>query len=156
MIGHPCVRQLVEVRTTLERMRPLDAKLHYRLTKLFKLADGGGSGEKGQGADPLYLKPKPEDMVGPEDDEGGDSKGGRSDAKKAGVYQAPRFSAMPYEEQEKAAERKAKALDKAKKRAGRSELLRELREELSTAPTEVDHSGFRSEANRKEDEERTK
>lgn len=38
--GHPVVEQLVRIRTLLEKLRPLDAKLKYQIEKLLKVATG--------------------------------------------------------------------------------------------------------------------
>lgn len=37
---HPVVLQMVRIRTLLEKLRPLDAKLKYQVEKLLKVATG--------------------------------------------------------------------------------------------------------------------
>jgi hypothetical protein len=88
--NHPVLHQLVEIRTTLERLRPLDGKLKYQIDKLLKLQD--------QGAAPLDLdddedgslnfKPNPQNML---------TKGAES-GQNSDVYQPPKLSATPFEE----------------------------------------------------------
>ena len=40
----PCVDRLVEIRTVLEKIRPLDQKLRYQIDKLIKTANTGLTG----------------------------------------------------------------------------------------------------------------
>merc|ERR1712048_1341523 len=54
--GSPAVLRLVEIRTVLEKMRPIDKKLKYQIDKLVKLATTGGIQSNGN-ADPLSFKP---------------------------------------------------------------------------------------------------
>ena len=70
---HPVVVRLVEIRTYLEKLRPIDRKLKYQIEKLLKLAseqnereelgdgDGGGGGDAGE--DPLAFRPNPDALV---------------------------------------------------------------------------------------------
>ena len=56
--GCPAVDRLVEIRTVLERVRPIDQKLQYQVDKLVKTAATGVVAEN----DPLHFKPNPANL----------------------------------------------------------------------------------------------
>ncbi|KAL6088475.1 hypothetical protein STEG23_009848 [Scotinomys teguina] len=139
--GHPAVLRLVEIRTVLEKLRPLDQKLKYQIDKLVKTAVTGNLSEN----DPLRFKPHPSNMISKlssEDEEEDEAEEGQSEAPgKKSVkgaskkYIPPRLVPVHYDETE--AEREQKRLDRAKKRALSSSVIRELKEQYSDAPEEI-------------------
>ncbi|XP_075387553.1 neuroguidin [Tenrec ecaudatus] len=139
--GHAAVWRLVEMRTVLEKIRPLDQKLKYQIDKLVKTAVTGSLGEN----DPLRFKPRPSNMMSKlssEDEEEDEAEPGQSGAsgKKsvkgaAKKYVPPRLVPVHYDETE--AEREKKRLERAKKRALSSSVIRELKEQYSDAPEEI-------------------
>ncbi|KAG3260915.1 neuroguidin, transcript variant X3 [Ictidomys tridecemlineatus] len=139
--GHAAVLRLVEIRTVLEKLRPLDQKLKYQIDKLVKTAVTGSLSEN----DPLRFKPHPSNMISKlssEDEEEDETEDGQSEAsgKKStkGVskkYVPPRLVPVHYDETE--AEREKKRLERAKRRALSSSVIRELKEQYSDAPEEI-------------------
>ncbi|PNJ35696.1 NGDN isoform 4 [Pongo abelii] len=139
--GHDAVLRLVEIRTVLEKLRPLDQKLKYQIDKLIKTAVTGSLSEN----DPLRFKPHPSNMMSKlssEDEEEEEAEDGQSEAsgKKSvkGVskkYVPPRLVPVHYDETE--AEREKKRLERAKRRALSSSVIRELKEQYSDAPEEI-------------------
>ncbi|XP_032199750.1 neuroguidin [Mustela erminea] len=139
--GHPAVLRLVEIRTVLEKLRPLDQKLKYQIDKLVKTAVTGSLSEN----DPLRFKPHPSNMMSKlssEDEEEDEAEEGQSAAsgKKSAKgtvkkYVPPRLVPVHYDETE--AEREKKRLERAKKRALSSSVIRELKEQYSDAPEEI-------------------
>uniref|UniRef100_A0A8B9X3Y7 Neuroguidin n=1 Tax=Bos mutus grunniens TaxID=30521 RepID=A0A8B9X3Y7_BOSMU len=139
--GHPAVLRLVEIRTVLEKLRPLDQKLKYQIDKLVKTAVTGSLSEN----DPLRFKPHPSNMMSKlssEDEEEDEAEEGQSGAsgKKSGKgtakkYVPPRLVPVHYDETE--AEREKKRLERAKRRALSSSVIRELKEQYSDAPEEI-------------------
>ncbi|XP_038165968.1 neuroguidin isoform X1 [Arvicola amphibius] len=139
--GHPAVLRLVEIRTVLEKIRPLDQKLKYQIDKLVKTAVTGSLSE----SDPLRFKPHPSNMISKlssEDEEEDGAEEGESEASgKKSVkgsskkYVPPRLVPVHYDETE--AEREQKRLDRAKRRALSSSVIRELKEQYSDAPEEI-------------------
>ncbi|XP_021099552.1 neuroguidin isoform X2 [Heterocephalus glaber] len=125
----------------LEKLRPLDQKLKYQIDKLVKTAVTGSISEN----DPLRFKPHPSNMMSKlssEDEEKDEAEDGQSEAsgKKAtkGVskkYVPPRLVPVHYDETE--AEREKKHLERAKRRALSSSVIRELKEQYSDAPEEI-------------------
>ncbi|KAH8376662.1 hypothetical protein KR093_000660 [Drosophila rubida] len=162
--GDPSIERLIEIRTVLEKIRPIDYKLRYQIDKLVKTATTGVSSS----TDPILYKPNPEDMLSAagadndadddddqadsdsdadedEDDEAGAAKKPRKAATpgKAGVYVPPRIKPVYYDGDERDADKEKKALDRAKKRAITSSMLQDLKEEYLDAPTELS-SGSRA------------
>ncbi|XP_036305134.1 neuroguidin isoform X2 [Pipistrellus kuhlii] len=138
--GHAAVLRLVEIRTVLEKLRPLDQKLKYQIDKLVKTAVTGSLSEN----DPLRFKPHPSNMMSKlssedEEDEAEEGQAGASGKKSAKgavkKYVPPRLVPVHYDETE--AEREKKRLERAKKRALSSSVIRELKEQYSDAPEEI-------------------
>ncbi|XP_051051665.1 neuroguidin isoform X2 [Phodopus roborovskii] len=139
--GHPAVLRLVEIRTVLEKLRPLDQKLKYQIDKLVKTAVTGSLSDN----DPLRFKPHPSNMISKlnsedeEEDEAGEDQSeaaGKKAVKGASKkYVPPRLVPVHYDETE--AEREQKRLDRAKRRALSSSVIRELKEQYSDAPEEI-------------------
>merc|ERR1719187_1276768 len=127
----PDVWRLIEARTGLERMRPIDQKLKYQVEKLVKAETGLAPD------DPLRLRPNPDALVSKLDGE----ESGESDAddedKASKVYKPPRIAAMHYDADLSAGEKQQAATAKQQKRVANSSVLRELREEASDRPAEI-------------------
>ncbi|XP_001505953.1 neuroguidin isoform X2 [Ornithorhynchus anatinus] len=140
--SHAAVLRLVEIRTVLEKMRPLDQKLKYQIDKLVKMAVTGSLDEN----DPLRFKPHPSNLISKlsssEGEEEGEEEGqanaaGKKTQKRGSSrkYIPPRLVPVQYDETE--AEREKKLLERAKKRALSSSVIRELKEQYSDAPEEI-------------------
>ncbi|XP_043845894.1 neuroguidin [Dromiciops gliroides] len=137
---HPSVLRLVEIRTVLEKLRPLDQKLKYQIDKLVRTAVTGSLSEN----DPLRFKPRPSNMISKlssEDDDDQETEEGQSGVSGKTTkgapkkYIPPRLVPVHYDETE--AEREKKLLERAKKRALSSSVIRELKEQYSDAPEEI-------------------
>ncbi|KAM3821808.1 neuroguidin [Vipera latastei] len=159
--NHPALLRLVETRTVLEKMRPIEQKLKYQVDKLLKAAVTGGLDEN----DPLKFKPNPDNLISKlsdsedgeeEEDVGGAAKTPGKDVSKGGIrkYVPPRLVPVHYNETEM--EREKKMAEQAKKRALSSSIIRELKEQYSDAPEEIreGHHAHTARQNR-EDEHRT-
>ncbi|EDW28280.1 GL19032 [Drosophila persimilis] len=167
--GDPSIERLIEIRTVLEKIRPIDHKLRYQIDKLVKTATTGVSSS----TDPILYKPNPDEMMSSaagadndDEDEDDDAQAGSDSdededeedeagagaakkprkaatAGKSGVYVPPRIKPVYYDGDEKDADKEKKALDRAKKRAITSSMLQDLKEEYLDAPTEIS-SGSRA------------
>lgn len=146
--GNTAIDRLVELRTTLEKMKPINYKLKYRIDKVIRAANTGAI----HSDDPLQLRPKPTDLIlneGGENEEEVDEdqesdeahEDGPSTSKAAkknnNVYVPPKVSAMHYNEDDSAETRKQRLLDKAKRRAMSTSVIQELRNEFDEAPEEI-------------------
>lgn len=133
----PAIDRLIEIRTVLEKIRPIDYKLRYQIDKLVKTAITGTS----SASDPNSFKPNPSNLIsklGEEaaanddesdsDDSDDEPKAATSSSQKkrsskessgggSGVYVPPKLSAVHYDEGDSKAERSRKQLERAKKRA---------------------------------------
>ncbi|CAD7086182.1 unnamed protein product [Hermetia illucens] len=153
----PSIDRLIEIRTVLEKIRPIDYKLRYQIDKLVKTAVTGATSS----SDPITFKPNPNNLVSQlpeqgsnseasessEDDTDDDSKrkksSGSKSESKTGVYVPPKLTAVHYDGDETKAERERKMLERARKRALSSSILQDLKEEYLDVPTEVS-SGSRA------------
>ncbi|XP_062546791.1 neuroguidin [Armigeres subalbatus] len=160
----PSIDRLIEIRTVLEKIRPIDYKLRYQIDKLVKTAVTGAS----VADDPTSFKANPANLMsqlpetaGADDDasSGGDEsddsarvmqKLRKAKAAKSGlskpeasstgdVYVPPKHMAVPYEEESKS-DRARKQLERARKRALGSSLIQELKEEYLDTPVEISSS----------------
>ena len=160
---HPVMNQMLELRYVLEKMRPIDGKLHYQIDRLIKLStlDEKEAELASLRPNPLALLAKDDDDDDEEEDEEEDEDGGndededdenededdedededdRGKGKKVHrqdreeKYRAPRMAAVPFKESENEQERREKRLLKARRRLKNSEILDALREEFSSTP----------------------
>jgi len=128
------VDHLVEIRTILEKMRPVEHKLKYQIEKLLKLAAGGKLGEN----DPLQFKANPNNLmskVGGEDSSDDDDAENKKD-KKSGVYVPPKIASMHYEGDAEQQTSKAKT-EKSQRQKLSESALQGLREEYMDTPMEI-------------------
>ena len=126
------ILNIVEMRTSLEKMRPIHFKLKYRIEKLVRAANT----QSVDPDDPINLRPNLQALdLDDEDEETGQTEKERGAAKNK-KYIVPKVSAVPYEEDTSEA-KNSKALERAKKRALSSNLMNELRGEFDDAPEEI-------------------
>ncbi|XP_066594543.1 neuroguidin [Prorops nasuta] len=140
--GDPSIDRLIEIRTVLEKIRPIDHKLKYQIDKLVKTAVTGTANSD----DPSNFKANPDALIAKLDsfDEDSDSEqecdteGFKSAAKsrKSNIYVPPKLAAMHYDGDETVADKIRKAGERARRRAVSGAVLRELKEEYLDAPVE--------------------
>jgi U3 small nucleolar ribonucleoprotein protein LCP5 len=145
----PAIDRLVEIRTILEKIRPIDYKLRYQIDKLVKTAVTGST----NASDPLNFKANPSNLMSQlnndsEDesssDDEDDAPNARSKKKskndelteEVGKYVPPKLTSMPYED-ETAAEKKEKLQERARRRQVNSTLIDEWKEEFLDTPVEI-------------------
>lgn len=157
----PCIERLVEIRTVLEKIKPIDSKLKYQIDKLVKttVIGGGDSGDQTHwraNPDSLNVSSKMVTSNDEEDDDSDDEDDERKDSKKekglkepksVGIYVPPKLSAVHYNEDENKQER-------IKKRALSSSIMQDLREEYLDIPLEVSQSSRAQHPVSKRDQER--
>lgn len=148
----PAIDRLVEIRTVLEKIRPIDYKLRYQIDKLVKTAVTGST----NASDPLNFKANPSNLMsqlnnGSEDESSSDdeeedaprqkkkSKNDLNDEmmEEVGKYVPPKLTSMPYEDDETAAEKKEKLKERERRRAVNSTLIDEWKEEFLDTPVEI-------------------
>lgn len=157
--NEPAVDHLIEDRTYLERMRPIEQKLRYQIDKYIRIS---ATGQKPSN-DPLSFKARPDDLV--EDNENSDKDGegevsGKRVGAKSGVYVPPKMAAVHYDGDESAESRRERRMAAAKRRALNSSVMHELGGEYLDTPEELHetsgiykHRATRQEIERREYEE---
>ncbi|XP_011338199.1 neuroguidin isoform X1 [Ooceraea biroi] len=143
--GDPSIDRLIEIRTVLEKIRPIDHKLKYQIDKLVKTAVTGTINSD----DPSNFKANPDALVAKLDSEDSDSeqeeemdgfKSTTQQSRKSNVYVPPKLAAVHYDGDETMAEKIRKAGERARRRAVSNTVLRELKEEYLDAPVEDSQS----------------
>ncbi|KAG0216017.1 Sas10/Utp3/C1D family-domain-containing protein [Mortierella sp. GBAus27b] len=164
--GHPAVMSLIEQRTILEKMRPVEQKLKYQIDKLIRAAVVGqqdGEAEmKVGGADPLAFKPNPKNMVldnaGNEEQDDNDGQDEDREEGSAGVYKAPKMVPVHYEEDSSVVAKRLKYQARLQARAAKSRVVKDLMNEFDDRPEEMSlnsegvHSGMGMDDKQKERE----
>ncbi|XP_064598912.1 neuroguidin-A-like [Liolophura sinensis] len=139
----PVIMRLVEIRTVLEKIRPIDQKLKYQIDKLLKMVSTGAAGT----ADPLRFRPNPGNLISKLDeadsasdsDEEAETRSRRkSDPLK--LYVPPKLAAVHYDGEETQTEREQRLLERAKRKALSSSMIQDLRQEYSEGPQEIRES----------------
>lgn len=133
--GSPDIWRMIENRTVLEKMRPIEHKLKYQIDKLVQTATTGALDQN----DPLSFKPNPQGLVS-KIEESSESTSDDDDDKtesKAKKYVPPKLRAMHYDGDLTQKDKQNLKLEKAKKRALSSSIMQDLRDEYSEAPEEV-------------------
>lgn len=130
------IERLVEQRTVLERIRPLEFKMKYQIDKLVKTALSGSVDPN----DPDRYCATIDGLADADDEDESDvDKVGSHSSKKAkdGIYVAPKVTAVLYDGDESRTVKRQKELERAKKRALQSSVMQELREEYADTPVEM-------------------
>ena len=169
---HPVIDALLKHRILLERIRPLEAKVSYRLTKLLQLAaNSEGDGKLSTSQQDLAERPNPDALL----NKGGGARSAAADDGEIdedpdageegdGLYRPPKMAAVPYED-EGGGSKKERQRERALARAASSRMVRELRSELSDAPKMIHADDFGASVDtdsvavarfRKEEDERRK
>lgn len=99
--GDPSIDRLIEIRTVLEKIRPIDHKLKYQIDKLVKTAVTGTINSD----DPSNFRANPDALVAKLDSEDSDSdqeededgvKSTTQQSRKSNVYVPPKLAAVHY------------------------------------------------------------
>uniref|UniRef100_T1JJK7 Neuroguidin n=1 Tax=Strigamia maritima TaxID=126957 RepID=T1JJK7_STRMM len=130
--GDPAVDRIVEIRTVLEKIRPIEQKLRYQIDKLVKTAATGVVNEE----DPLRFSANPANMINDDEDDSDDSDD-NTEENKSKVYVPPKLAAMHYDGDLTVTEQKQKMIENARKRALNSSIIQELRQEYYDGPEEI-------------------
>ncbi|CAH1779135.1 unnamed protein product [Owenia fusiformis] len=150
--GSQDVHRLVEIRTVLEKMKPIDSKLKYQIDKLIKTANTGTAVN-----DPLRFRANPDSLVSKLDEEDSDSGSNVDDdeEKKSKVYRPPKLAAVHYDGDQTQQSKLEQHMEKAKKKALHSGVIQELKAQYSEAPEEIAEGGsFRNTAMKRKEQER--
>lgn len=163
----PSIDRLIELRTILEKIRPIDHKLRYQVDKLVKTAVTGTV----NASDPLNFKANPDNLADDDDDDESDvesdedekpksrkkkTKDGDEDDEdqdKVKKYVPPKITPMPYDE-DTVAEKETKMRERVRKRALNSTLIDEWKEEFLDTPIEISGSSRAQQMVQKEMRER--
>jgi U3 small nucleolar ribonucleoprotein protein LCP5 len=137
--GAKAIERIVENRTVLEKMRPIEKKLKYQIDKYVKVAESGG---KIRPEDPIHFKPNPSALAADESAEESDENEGLKGEKESGnqLYRVPKNIPTLCEDDANS-KREAEMEERAvsKKRTLSKSLLDDLRRQHLDTPEEEYH-----------------
>ncbi|KAL1915445.1 uncharacterized protein VTP21DRAFT_6569 [Calcarisporiella thermophila] len=141
---HPVIDSLAELRVVLEKIKPVEQKLKYQIDKLIRAATVGAT-ETGKSvptavamvSDPLQFKPNPQNLLQSSSNE--PNLEDTADAEDA-VYRAPKIAPLHYDDSTPISKREREEA-RARQRASKSRLMRDLVAEYDDRPEEVDATG---------------
>jgi U3 small nucleolar ribonucleoprotein protein LCP5 len=131
LAGEDAIKRLVEIRTVMERMRPIEKKLQYQIDKIIRNASG-------KTEDPLRFRANPMNLASRDEEGEVEDETGK---KKSALYVPPKLTPMICDIDETEEDRKKVLLERAKKRALSGSIMSELRREFDTAPEEIREGG---------------
>lgn len=138
--GDNSIDRLVEIRTILEKIRPIDQKLKYQVDKVIRIAATGGTGA----SDPMRFHANPDNLESKLDNEESEGSGSEDDEEKkeeekktSKVYRPPKLAAVHYDGDESAVDKKQRQLETLRKRALSSDIMRDLQKQYDDRPEEV-------------------
>ncbi|KAL4234732.1 hypothetical protein ACF0H5_006374 [Mactra antiquata] len=141
ILGDEAVDRLVEIRTVLEKIRPIDQKLKYQVDKVVRIAVSGGADSN----DPMRLKANPDSLESKIKDEDSDSDDDDDDSdddedksgKSSKAYVPPKLAAVHYDGDDTVESKKQKQIANIRKRALSSDILQDLKDQYYDGPTEI-------------------
>lgn len=139
----PAIERIVEIRTVLERIRPIEQKLKYQIDKLIKTAMTGVANDD----DPLRYSANPDKLVtklgsDSETDSDEEADGKTKNKRRAATsgsqaYVPPKIAAVYYDGDLTEQDRQQKLLEQARKKVMSSSIMQELRQEYYDGPEEI-------------------
>ncbi|XP_053401875.1 neuroguidin-like [Mercenaria mercenaria] len=137
--GDESIERLVEIRTVLEKMRPIDQKLKYQVDKVISIAATGGQDSN----DPMRFKANP-DSLESKIESGGSESGSDveedEEEKSSKVYRPPKMAAVHYDGDENQSSKREKQIENLRKRALNSDILQDLKDQYYDGPEEIRES----------------
>ncbi|OUC45207.1 hypothetical protein D917_01988 [Trichinella nativa] len=148
--GDAVIDRLVEIRTVIERTRPIEEKMNYQIEKLLKSVSSKTVGD----VDPLGFKAQPEAMDDQVESEDSDELETQDKCKKqtneVQKYVPPKLMAVPY------VEPKDRYAERIRRRVTHSSMIEDLKQQYSQGPEEIiDHVSYMRRQERNEQKRRT-
>jgi len=138
LTGEAAVERLVETRTVLEKIRPIDQKLRYQVDKLVNIAENGTVDQN----DPLRYKPNPEGLTSKLDEGSSDEdeSAAASDPSSLQKFKAPMNVPQYYNEAGKSNDAADDLQqEKSQKRTISKAIMDSIKEQYLDTPEEVSH-----------------
>jgi len=134
--GAKAIERIVENRTVLEKMRPIEKKLKYQIDKYIKVAESGG---KIRPEDPIHFKPNPAALAA-DDESDQDLDAIQNDKASNLLYRAPKnIPALCEDDANSKREAEMEERASSKKRTLSKSLLDDLRRQHLDTPEEEYH-----------------
>lgn len=139
--SHPVMRQLLELRHAIEKLRPIDSKLKHQIDRLLRQVQRADDGEPAEEMSTSAARPNLSAFLEGEDSDKDDAERAQKSTKE-GVYRPPRIAAAPFKDDERESEKRGAKLERTRKRVRNSEMFEALRQEFGSAPEEASNTGL--------------
>ncbi|KAI0242365.1 hypothetical protein L0F63_002192, partial [Massospora cicadina] len=128
--GHPVILKLIEIRTHLEKMKPVEAKLKYQIDKLVRATNVEAPKESNAllEKNPLQFRPNPENLVN-------DASVETDDKDEDKIYRAPRIAPTPFDDRPLSSKKERDEM-RQREKAARSRLMKDLVNDFDDRPEE--------------------
>jgi len=141
ILDDQAIERIVENRTVMEKMRPMEKKIKYQMDKFIRLADSSTDENASAAAanDPLHFKPNLQSLVGDEDDEDEDTddeEAGQDATKKDKKYVVPKHVPTLPDDELTRQELESEATQKAKKKTLSKSIMDDLKRQYMDNPEE--------------------
>jgi U3 small nucleolar ribonucleoprotein protein LCP5 len=149
---HPVIDHLVKLRVVLEKIQPLEQKIKYQVDKLIKATSLSSHSHALEGrskatgllfdvanslnvVDPLHFKPNIDHIIDGDEERSRLHGEDRDMEDSSHIYKPPRLAATPYDETNTSRDKRQE--DVRRMKASRGRLLKDLQEEFSVQPEEM-------------------
>lgn len=144
LADEPVLLRLVELRTILEKLRPMEQKLKYQIDKALKVAESGAI----KPDDPIHFKPNPGALLGKlgasnndsdsEEEDSGDERNAKDSAgQDGGKYVVPKHVPAYYDDDKSKDALEEEAAKKEKKKHLSKSLIEDMKRQHLDTPEEV-------------------
>jgi len=137
--GDGAIERIVESRTVLEKMRPMEKKLKYQMDKFIRLADNSIANDAAIADDPLHFKPNLQSLADDDDDEDEDDSDDDDDKKtekKDKKYVVPKHVPTLPDDDLTRQELEVEESRKAKKKTLSKSIMDDLKRQYMDTPEE--------------------
>lgn len=131
--GEQAIERMIEIRTVLEKVRPIDHKLRYQVDKLVNIAESGTLDKD----DPLRFKPNPSGLLSKLEEDSSDEEGGKEGGKD-GIFKPPRNVPQFYNTGATEDREEAEG-EKRKKHIISKSIMDSIKEQYLDTPEEISH-----------------
>ena len=139
--SHPVMKQLLELRYAIEKIKPLDGKLKYQIDRLINISNSKSGDQKALLRPNLQAFEESANEEEEDDDINENLYQSKAKSNTSQKYVAPKIAAVPYNLEETSLDKQQKRIERKKNKLKNSAIFESLREEFGTTPEFYSSSG---------------